>query len=95
MAPPLAVAMGKAHVMYLLDRTHLGHVQDGDAGALRDFVDELNVLASRARGAARLDGELLVRDLLRQPQRVVVLSLMRTRNADCDGIDTELNHSVQ
>jgi outer membrane protein assembly factor BamB len=34
-APPLAVAMGKAHVLYLLDRTKLGHVQDGDAGALQ------------------------------------------------------------
>ena len=34
-APPLAVAMGKAHTLYLLDRQHLGHVHDGDTGALQ------------------------------------------------------------
>jgi len=34
-APPLAVAMGKAHKLYLLARDNLGRMQDGDAGALQ------------------------------------------------------------
>jgi outer membrane protein assembly factor BamB len=34
-APPLAVAMGKVHDLYLLDRSNLGHEQAGDAGALQ------------------------------------------------------------
>jgi outer membrane protein assembly factor BamB len=34
-APPLAVAMGKVHELYLLDRSNLGHEQTGDAGALQ------------------------------------------------------------
>ncbi|MGM9490734.1 hypothetical protein [Ideonella sp. YS5] len=33
-APPLAVAMGKDAVLYLLDRTNLGHMRPGDKGAL-------------------------------------------------------------
>jgi hypothetical protein len=35
LAPPLAVAMGKDGVLYLLDRTHLGKTSAGDAGALQ------------------------------------------------------------
>lgn len=35
LAPPLAVAMGKDDVLYLLDRTHLGHEHPGDSGALQ------------------------------------------------------------
>jgi hypothetical protein len=34
-APPLAVAMGKDAVLYLLDRTDLGHKKADDAGALQ------------------------------------------------------------
>jgi hypothetical protein len=34
-APPLAVAMGKDAVLYLLDRTALGKTKPGDAGALQ------------------------------------------------------------
>jgi len=34
-APPMAVAMGKAHKLYLLDRGNLGHQQADDAGALQ------------------------------------------------------------
>jgi hypothetical protein len=34
-APPLAVAMGKDGVLYLLDRTRLGKTSAGDAGALQ------------------------------------------------------------
>jgi outer membrane protein assembly factor BamB len=34
-APPLAVAMGKDNVLYLLDRTNLGKITSGDAGALQ------------------------------------------------------------
>jgi hypothetical protein len=34
-APPMAVAMGKDDVLYLLDRTRLGHVRANDAGALQ------------------------------------------------------------
>jgi len=34
-APPMAVAMGKAHKLFLLDRGNLGHEQAGDAGALQ------------------------------------------------------------
>jgi hypothetical protein len=34
-APPLAVAMGKDPVLYLLDRTNLGKMTTGDAGALQ------------------------------------------------------------
>jgi outer membrane protein assembly factor BamB len=34
-APPMAVAMGKSHALYLLDRSALGQEQDGDAGALQ------------------------------------------------------------
>ena len=34
-APPLAVAMGKDHVLYLLDRTRLGHMHPDDTGALQ------------------------------------------------------------
>jgi len=34
-APPLAVAMGKDAVLYLLDRTDLGHKKTADAGALQ------------------------------------------------------------
>ena len=35
LAPPLAVAMGKDPVLYLLDRTKLGKMTTGDAGALQ------------------------------------------------------------
>lgn len=34
-APPMAVAMGKAAVLYLLDQQQLGGLQKGDAGALQ------------------------------------------------------------
>ena len=34
-APPLAVAMGKDAVLYLLDRTNLGKTAVDDAGALQ------------------------------------------------------------
>jgi outer membrane protein assembly factor BamB len=34
-APPLAVAMGKDAVLYLLDRTNLGHMRPADKGALQ------------------------------------------------------------
>jgi len=44
-APPLAVAMGKDAVLYLLDQTRLGRIKSGDSGAL-----QATRLASAGRG---------------------------------------------